>query len=250
MDWVYKYSHISTNLVLIIVITRKMIKSSPSILLSWLKMSPQINVIIPASIAAISTLLLLSTLYGLRNSCNRVEMINTKIEATAFMFPGNMKLTKMSTFLKLFMNSQKNNLGFSPWYRIRKYCLILFSPDLGTYLNMIISPMTGIPITQITRIGSASANIHFMCSDECQSISVLTLTLLTPSSMSIHLKNPRDCSASFGWSKNTILMNEMIKYLDILLISFFLIKYTMTQMRATIMNRIIGSNIDRNILSR
>ena len=198
MVWEYKYSHKSTNLMLRIMIIKKITKSSPSILLSWLKISPQINVIIPASIAAISTLLLFSTLYGFRNSCNRVEISNTKREATAFMFPGNMKLIKMSTFLKLFINSQKNNCGFSPWYRIRKYCLILFSSDLGTYLNMIISPMTGIPITQITRMGIARENIHFMCSEEYHSISVLTLTLLTPSSMSIHLKSPRDCSASFG----------------------------------------------------
>ena len=89
-------------------------KSSEPTLPSWLNASPQINVIIPASIAEISTLLLLSISYGLRNNCKRVDSIKTQSEANILMFPGSMKLIKMSTFLKLFMNSQKNNFCFSP----------------------------------------------------------------------------------------------------------------------------------------
>ena len=108
--------------------------------------------------------------------------------------------------------------------------------------------MTGMVITHTIRIGMANKNQYLRWVFEKHPKLVSNLATSTPSSALMHLKVFMLCSMSLGWSKNIILMNEIVKFFLKLFTNFLLMKNQMTEIKETIQKRMIGNNDNKNSL--
>lgn len=110
------------------------------------------------------------------------------------------------------------------------------------------SEIKGREITQIISMGMPRVNPHLRWDVEYHSISVSILTTFTPVSIVIHLNTLTDCWANFGCKRNIIVIKEIAMYLWRSFTHFLRIIHIISQIAATITNRINGRILVRNSL--